>query len=216
MLKKLYYKYKTKDPYQDINDYYNMIFIHIPKNAGISIEEALFEKKVGHKTIRQFQAHDAKRFEKYWKFTIVRNPYDRLVSAFHFLKKGGLHEIDKAWADSNIGHIDTFKEFVFLLKDKSFEYNITKWQHFRQQSFYLKNFKNEIDIDYIAKFENLSEEFDYIKNQLSLKDQILQHKNKSSRNHWSEYYDDKEMLEIVYRIYEEDFSNFGYKRGTNE
>ena len=104
-LKRIYIKNKTDNPYQDINDKYKIIFIHIPKNAGISIEEALFDKKIGHKSILQFESHNLKKYHEYFKFTVVRNPYDRLVSAFHFLKKGGRNPVDKAWSDNNLKDI---------------------------------------------------------------------------------------------------------------
>lgn len=36
-----------------------------------------------------------REFEDYFKFTFVRNPWDRLLSAFLFLKKGGANKVDR-------------------------------------------------------------------------------------------------------------------------
>lgn len=211
MIKRLYYKYKTKNPYQDINDKYKMIFVHIPKNAGISIEEALFHKKVGHKSIKQFQAHDAKRFEEYWKFTIVRNPYDRLVSAFHFLKKGGRNSDDANWAEKNLKGVNDFKKFIETLEDKSFMENIITWQHFIPQFKYLIDFSGKLHVDYIGKMEILESDFEEICDKLKISNVSLEHKNKSDRKHWTEYYDES-MKKIVHGIYFKDFELLGYEK----
>ena len=105
-------------------DYYSCIFIHIPKTAGISVTQALFGNYAdGHTTIKNYK----KKFlpqtvEKYFKFTFVRNPYDRLYSAYNFLKKGGMNAEDKQWADSNISEYNDFEDFVFnwLTKENAY------------------------------------------------------------------------------------------------
>ena len=211
-LKRIYIKNKTDNPYKDINDKYKIIFIHIPKNAGISIEEALFDKKIGHKSILQFESHNLKKYHEYFKFTVVRNPYDRLVSAFHFLKKGGRNPVDKAWSDNNLKDIKDFKDFVYQLKDKKFAKKILNQQHFRPQYKYLVNSKRKIDIDFIMKFENLSNDFEQLVKKINLQDKKLEHKNKSNRKLWEEYYTEDNMKEIVYSLYIKDFELF-YDKG---
>ena len=65
------------------------IFFHIPKTAGISLVKALFgDLDWGHRDVNYYiNVFDKKRFNDYFKFTFVRNPYDRLFSAYSFLKK---------------------------------------------------------------------------------------------------------------------------------
>ena len=206
-LKRIYIRNNTVNPYQDINNKDKLIFIHIPKNAGISIEEALFNKKIGHKSILQFESHDKKKCNKYFKFTVVRNPYDRLVSAFYFLKKGGRNPVDKAWAENNLKGIEGFNEFVFKLTNKKFAKKILNHQHFRPQYKYLVNSKGNINIDFIMKFETLSSDFEQLIQQLNFRNIKLSHKNKSNRKSWEEYYEDGMEL-IVYNLYKRDFESF--------
>ena len=72
-----------------IIDKYKTIFIHIPKNAGTSIK-TFFECKEfynKHRTIDQIKKENIKAYDSYKKFTIVRNPYDRMVSWYFYLKR---------------------------------------------------------------------------------------------------------------------------------
>ena len=65
------------------------IFFHIPKTAGISLVKALFgDLDWGHRDVKYYRnVFNKKKFDSYFKFTFVRNPYDRLFSAYSFLKK---------------------------------------------------------------------------------------------------------------------------------
>ena len=86
----------TYKPYDD----YRCIFVHIPKAAGMSICRSLFGNLAGgHATLSDYQIIFPRlEFESYFKFTFVRNPWDRVFSAYNFLKKGGATEFDRQWA----------------------------------------------------------------------------------------------------------------------
>ncbi len=103
----------------------NLMFFHVPKNAGKSIMSGfgLEKNKVlnrsvvcGLSTLHCFKQEDINKFVK---FAIIRNPFDRLVSLYHFRKKendlynlfpGANHKGgDKTTPD---GRDLTFKEWV--------------------------------------------------------------------------------------------------------
>jgi len=73
-----------------VSDKRKFIFIDIPKTASTSMRFALNESKhkpKKHHSISNIASHykfcdklDEEKIQKYFKFTIVRNPYDRLVS----------------------------------------------------------------------------------------------------------------------------------------
>ena len=84
--------------FKDFHDKYKCIFIHVPKVAGTSIERSIFETNkwlIGHVKASDYIRIDKNKFESYFSFGFVRNPYDRVVSAYHYLKNGGGNENDE-------------------------------------------------------------------------------------------------------------------------
>ena len=68
------------------------IFIHIPKAAGTSVLAALGktkEKGRDHVSWQVYKKASSRKFARYYKFTFVRNPYDRALSAYRYILSGG-------------------------------------------------------------------------------------------------------------------------------
>ena len=95
-------------------DRHRCIFVHIPKCAGMSVAQSLFGRYVtGHMPLRTYRyIYSSRELSAYYKFTFVRNPYDRLVSAFHFMQQGGMHETDRRWASEHVQGYRDFEAFV--------------------------------------------------------------------------------------------------------
>ncbi len=132
-------------------------------------------------------------FKHAFKFKIVRNPYDRAVSAFIYLKKKEL--IDKKWV---------FRDFVKreLQNNRELEgYN----DHFHRQV-------NGIEfVDYVGRLEDIDHCWKVICRNIGRKYTKLPKKNVSKgRKHYREYYDD-ECKEIIDALYAEDLRFFGYE-----
>jgi hypothetical protein len=139
-----------------------------------------------------------KEFNLYFKFGFVRNPWDRLVSAYHYSVK---------WYKENDA-----KE----LNSKKFD-NFSTWLRQIHKGSILPN-KNGSQLsfvegcDFIGKFENLQEDFNIVCDKIGIPQQQLPHKNKSKHTHYTEYYDD-ESCKIVAEQYAKDIEYFGYKFG---
>jgi len=156
------------------------------------------------------------KLSTYFKFTVVRNPWDRIVSYFSFVKKliQNENQPSKEMLISEYGIDFTFDDFV---KNKLNVLTVGGTKYVNKlktanQIDWIKNSKNELDIDYICKFENLQYDFNEVCDKIGIPQQQLPHKNKTHHKHYTEYYDD-ETREIVANRYAEDIEYFGYKFG---
>tara|TARA_B100001057_G_C22514093_1_gene819141 strand:- start:84 stop:725 length:642 start_codon:yes stop_codon:yes gene_type:complete len=148
-------------------------------------------------------------YDDYFKFTIVRNPWDRFLS--FYLNKVGRKSSPWNQKGSKSFYGCTFEESVIELKTTDLEDKDCDI-HYRSQTemFPLDN------IDYIGRFENLQEDFNFICDKIKIPHQQLPHKNKTKdwlkHKHYTEYYDE-ETKQIVAEKYAKDIETFGYKFG---
>ncbi|HEF3642180.1 TPA: sulfotransferase family 2 domain-containing protein [Campylobacter jejuni] len=197
--------------FKDYHDKYGCIFIHVPKVAGTSIERVVFETDkwlVGHVRALDYINQDKNKFESYFSFAFVRNPFDRMVSAFHYLKKGGGNDYDKNWANENLKDFDTFEQFVLALQNKNVKDKILSWQHFTPQYKFICDENKNILVNFIGKLENINNDFKIVKNELNF-DRNLIHSNSSKHEIFSNYYNEK-TYNIIAELYKEDFALFDY------
>ncbi len=191
-------------------DQHKCIFIHIPKTAGISISKALFgNRSGGHKSTRFYkQIFGVFIFNSYFKFSFVRNPYSRLVSAYNFLMKGGFCKKHKKWVEENISNYESFHDFVTMWLN---EENINNISHFRPQFNYVCDKNDKVEIDFIGRFENLEEDFQKVCRILDIDTELPHINSSNTTQHWKTFYNN-ETLKIVERVYKKDFDIFGYDK----
>jgi hypothetical protein len=186
------------------------IFVHITKCAGISVATSLFGNLGGgHLRVTHYQLiFTQPEYEDYFKFTFVRNPWDRLVSAFLFLKKGGTNKADRQWAGENLSRFEDFDSFVTKWVDRK---NVNKWKHFVPQYKFLclPGARTPV-VDFIGYFEHLNEDFINVQKRLGSHTN-LQHLNKTDggKRDYREYYTET-TKKIVADVYREDIQIFGY------
>lgn len=188
--------------------YHKCIFVHIPKNAGLSVSYALFGNTGGsHRKIKDYQELFSRRaFIKYYKFTFVRNPWDRLVSTYFFLKEGGVTEKDRIWSEDHLSSYKDFKTFVKLWLN---EENISNSLHFQKQCDFLQDNQGNLSIDFIGRFENIEADFKTITNELNIKRNLRKTNSSKRKQNYREYYDE-ETKNIVSEVYKQDIKLFNY------
>jgi hypothetical protein len=192
-------------------------FIHIPKTAGQSIED-LFEFELdnhhyfgnnnghdfSHCTIKNMQSKiDISNF---FKFSFVRNPFDRLVSEFFYRS-----ELKHNWVFKRLKMKKySFEDFVNGFYEYKLSFDINKSSdesHFYSQ-FEFVCIDNKISVDFLGRFENFKNDISILKKKFNINKNII-HKNKTNHYHYSLYYNTttKSMVE---NIYEKDLSVFNY------
>jgi len=170
----------------------NLIFIHIPKNGGSSITSWLrtnlngIKGKVTHGGMQHIKK-DFNQLKSYHTFAVVRNPWDRIVSAYEFKKRKLNLQLE-------------FSDWLYSEPEKN-----NNWFNFKTpQIKWLP-----IMPTWTIKFENLNKEFKLIQEYTNC-NLPLQHKNKSIRNDYTLYYTTK-TKKYVEKIFEEDIEVFKYK-----
>ena len=184
-----------------------VIFIHIPKTAGTSISNFLgfFSKK--HYTARQVIDKVGNLWDKSFKFTVVRDPYERVLSMYYeYLRVNKIPIADR-------GKKFSFENWVInCFQEKNEDY--LKWKpFFFTQKKWLENHSGEINMDYIARFENLEREMNLISNIIGLKGELPK-LNKSSSKKEYEFHRTETTDKIIQNYFSDDFEYFGYKKNN--
>lgn len=211
----------------------NFIFIHIYKTAGTSIfsifskygkfsslfsevwPTRFFVKSINvlfnldnygnswingvqkHASCKEIQKYVGKEFfSKSYKFSFVRNPYDLQYSLWCYEKKSRTHRNFKE------ANKISFEEFI----DKQILSNAPCQVDFLKLD-------GKISIDNIGYFEHFNKSINFISHRLGLPIEEIPKLNSSNRKKISleEVYS-KELAEIVYKHFREDFDVLGYSR----
>jgi len=187
----------------------SVVYIHIPKTAGISVSKSLFNiDSVGHyKYVDYLKYMDKEFLQSAYKFTFVRNPYDRALSAYNYLINGGRgHKLDLLYQSKLIKY-RSFSDFVLrcFTNKKYLDY-----LHFEPQIDFLLA-SGKIDFDYIGKIENFNFDFDCIKRKLNRQDAIALKTNYSRKEAYDNELISDEVKQIIYKAYISDFTTLGYE-----
>ena len=150
------------------------------------------------------------QWNTYFKFAFIRNPYDRAISSYEFNNQYNSY-------NSNVNNNNTFFDFYNSSKDA----NMNIFCHsFLSQYDNIKNTYNDIQIDYLAKFENISDELIFILKNIGVPDYTKHVKisnqkvNSTIKKNITEYYDDA-SLAIINDILKNDFEFLDYEKFTN-
>ena len=205
----------------------NFLHISIPRTGSTQMNILLKNKNLPepdehHMTLEDaLKVHPEAAAEDCFRFTFVRNPYDRMVSLyFEFTKNRGRQYSGKVVTDKPLFHefnkgddVSSFRNFCCSFKDTEWVDNI----FLKPQADFCKS--DLCEMTHIGRFENLhggwvslSERL--IGKQISLvdrqKETHREAKPRSSKHlNYAEYYD-ADSKAAIKEFYKEDFERFGY------
>jgi hypothetical protein len=192
-----------------------IIFLHIPKTAGTSVETA-FRTRVGgniimggkqtpwdyHTSVRSYE-EKLPDFDKYFVFTFVRNPWDRLYSWFAMLMNNQKITITD----------DKFHKWI--LEDchsmsSAFPKGAGKMcaQKIPQLE-YMKDSEGKNRVDFIGKLEDIGKDFPKVCIQMGINSHRLPHLKRGRHKPYRQAYNE-ETKQFVQRHHKSDIEAFGY------
>lgn len=198
------------------------IFIHIPKTAGDSVEWAIwgsrrteaelfggFVTKLGNKYqtggLQHLLARQVRQevgeatFAAYFSFTVVRNPWDRAVSQYAFMRR-------RADLRTLIGMPEgaSFAEYL----DRTAGTEHVQWM---PQLPFIEDADGQRLVEVIARFETLREDMAPIFARIGMPGAVLPHRNASAREaDYRDYYSAATRRVVALR-YGADIEAFGYR-----
>lgn len=211
-----------------ISHKHKCIFIHIPKCAGSSVKDFLFDGSdldwrvpnyellygwcpkrrihLQHATSKQLLEYELiteTQWQEYFKFTIVRNPWDRAYSDYLWIMKDS--KIKGRFQE----YLKNEGEFKSIFEDK--DNKQFRGDHKLPQTDFFDLFGDN-KLDFVGRFENLDQDIESVRQRLEISKPFYQHskKNENRKKHYSYIYRKTER-KIVEELYKTDVLTLGYR-----
>jgi len=210
-----YQIFGEKHNYCNTSSKYPLIFVHVPKTAGSSVNDVLEinNKRTGHKTLKEIQNNiDLDIYNKYTKFSIIRNPFDRMVSLYSYRIKNKDNWVSYGFPNKKRKEV-TFEWWFWNFDIHLHMISSPPMQSMSCYDCLIDNTR-ELGVDYALRFEYLEEDWNNMFEVLDLKAPKLPNKNKSKHKHYSEYYNCSTgdvIKSFIEQRFHNDFKHFGYK-----
>jgi hypothetical protein len=194
-------------------------FIHIPipktasqalvKGLGMQVTE---EPALYHNNLEHFISENYLEHMNYFKFSIVRNPWDKLASLWRDFtgKRGHQYSEHHRCEKRMLSEFKNYEDLCLNLENSIWSQNL----FFKPQVYYL-SYAGEIGADYVGRFESLTESYREICSNLNMQPQNLHTINNSlsmtrGSKDYRSWYTEK-SAQAVYDLYKLDVENFNYE-----
>lgn len=149
--------------------------------------------------------YSKKEFSKMFKFVIIRNPYDRMISAWKYLFSG------KQFHPKYIDMKNNLEAFLTDLPDfweRKYDRHIAThtapiWND-------ITDHHGNLLVDYIVKLEDIDQELQVLNNALNTRIDHFEHINKNRMDKEYRKYYSETSLKLMEQLYHDDIEKLGY------
>lgn len=189
----------------NFNREHNLIFIHVPRTGGSSMEKKPFIDGTGHLPLTAYENEPG--FNDAFKFAFVRNPLDRFVSAFFYHHSDW--DRDRQTLDPFTSEtIEIFNAFVMSF-DHPEECRGPN-EHYYPQWMMITDSDGNIGVDYLGKYEDLYLCWKEVCNRIGVPVESLGWERTVQRRPYTAYYTPESEARIR-ELYKKDFEMLGYE-----
>lgn len=190
----------------------NLTFVHIPRSAGTSIGHWMRDNR-GSSSYQEWYTHPTleEMDSSGTAFTVVRNPWDRILSLYEFsknVKNLGHPHISNEMAQQYLHHINGYTEWP------DFETWVKNLESFKLPDMFTFNmltpqshWTNGLNI--VLKYENLEQDFAKVQDLLNCTNP-LPNENSSVHDNYKYLYNST-TKDLVYRWFETDITEWEYE-----
>ncbi len=186
------------------------IYIHIPRAAGTSINKAIYGRTLGHYHAAEIKTAFPRLFERAFVFSFVRNPWDRVLSAYRFAKKGRTESMGMYRPKQyQVPEFDSFERFLFewLSVRDIFRTDFV----FQPQYPFVLDVRGEMMVDFIGHVENMAADWAVIEDRLGRSLSITHSNRTGDVGSYRNAFISQEMVDRVADIFRQDIESFGYQ-----
>lgn len=167
---------------------------HLKSRAGLEWDYRKYDFRL-HEGIMAVQSRmPVERFIRFFKFAIVRNPWERLVSEYEYILSRPDHG-----RHHRVARLGGFQEFVHMQIPRRDAYQLNM----------LCDRKNNLLMDFVGRIESLDEDWRYICSRLNIPHRKLPDRNVTRHRPYTEYYK-PEIKNLVARHWQREIDQFGY------
>lgn len=186
------------------------VFVHVPKAAGTSVNRALYGRTLGHYSALEISSRFPKLFSGCFTFSLVRNPWDRVLSAYRFARVGRTESMGISKPEQyQISEFSSFERFVC---DWLPSQDIQSCDFiFKPQYIFVCDQDKKIMVDHLGYVERLPETISFLEARLDRRiDVKMLNATNSGLASYRDAFCSNEMIETVRSVYKVDIDIFGY------
>lgn len=212
-----------------ISDSRRVLFVHVPKTGGVSIEDVVREgcpdarkKRPGappegrHLTLERILENEPQAID-YWTFGFVRNPWARMVSWYSMIDQwnkrwgpasgkpqdisyGLMRDGNAMWRAA--AAYSGFEEFVLRGTEELPRLGTPQVDYLRAPALGKQ-------ADFVGRTEQLADDMAVVQRKLGLEPTPPPHRNKSRHGTYHDYYTEASRKKVA-EVYAQDLEAFGY------